>query len=145
MPGRENSLPAFCFQVTIGDIELAFRECSGLGSETEVVENKGAKGIQVYEKTSGRLTWDNITLKRGMTDSIALWNWRKQIQEGNIDSARKNGSIVIYDTQAKTKTATWHIEGAWPSKLSGPTLNATSNDVAVEELVLVHEGCYREK
>jgi len=41
--------------------------------------------------------------------------------------------------------AKWSFTNAWPSKLSGPTLNATSNEVAVEEITIVHEGMTREK
>ncbi len=144
MPDREDVLTVSRFYVTIGDIKAAFRECSGLGSEHEIVEDKASGDTgHIYRKQPGRLKWDNITLKRGMTTDMKIWNWRKQIQDGLVDSARRSGSIVVYDQQNKPK-AKWHFDGAWPSKLSGPALNAQNNEIAVEELVIVHEGCYRE-
>ena len=74
-----------------GQVSGAFRECAGLGSENEVVEYKGSgdKGKQVTKKIPGRLKWNNITLKRGMTDSMDMWKWRKMVEDGKIDEARK--------------------------------------------------------
>lgn len=124
----------------------AFRECSGLGSENEVVEYKasGPKGEYVVKKVPGRMKWSNITLKRGITDAMDMWEWRKLIEEGKIDDARKNGSIVMY-TQAGEEIARWDFINAWPSKLSGPSANAQSNEVAIEELEITHEGYTRVK
>ena len=47
----------------------AFRECTGIGSESEVVEYResGTQGEFVVHKVPGRLKWNNITLKRGIT------------------------------------------------------------------------------
>src|SRR6185437_5829065 len=81
-----------------GQVVGAFRECSGLGSENEVVEYKasGPKGEFIIKKVPGRMKWNNITLKRGITDAMDMWQWRKMVEQGKIDDARKNGSIVMY-------------------------------------------------
>src|ERR1044071_9704169 len=83
-----------------GSVVGAFRECTGLGSENEVVEYKasGPKGEFVIKKVPGRLKWNNITLKRGITDSMDMWQWRKQVERGEIERARKNGSIVMFSS-----------------------------------------------
>jgi phage tail-like protein len=127
-----------------GSVSGAFRECSGLGSENEVVEYKasGAKGEFVIKKVPGRLKWNNVTLKRGITDSMDLWKWRKLVEQGNVTEARKNGSITMYDTKG-TEIARWNFTNAWPSKLTGPSTNAGSNEVAIEELEITHEGYER--
>ena len=36
--------------------------------------------------------------------------------------------------------ATWQLKNAWPIKLSGPGLNATQNEVAIEEIEFAHAG-----
>lgn len=127
-----------------GSVSGAFRECSGLGSENEVVEYKasGEKGDFVVKKVPGRLKWNNITLKRGITDSMDLWKWRKLVEQGNVTEARKNGSITMYDTKG-TEIARWNFTNAWPSKLTGPSANAGNNEVAIEELEIAHEGYER--
>ena len=61
-----------------------------------------------------------------------------------MKDARKHGSITVYSAEG-TPLAKWSFTNAWPSKLSGPSLNATSNEVAVEEITIVHEGMTREK
>ena len=73
-----------------------------------------------------------------------IWDWRDQIVEGKVDDARKNGSIVMFD-QAGDEVARWNFENAWPLKVSGPSMKADSNEFGIEELVITHEGLYREK
>ena len=34
----------------------------------------------------------------------------------------------------------WKVRNAWPSKVDGPTLNSTGNEVAIETVELAHEG-----
>jgi phage tail-like protein len=127
-----------------GQIAGAFRECSGIGSEHEVVEEKasGPKGEPVMRKIAGRMKWNDITLKRGMTDDMDMWKWRQLVEEGKIDEARKNGTITSYDAQGRV-VAKWDFINAWPSKISGPAPNAGSNEIAIEELTLTHEGSKR--
>ena len=36
--------------------------------------------------------------------------------------------------------ARWNFVSAWPTKWDGPAFNAKGNDVAIETLVLAHEG-----
>ena len=129
-----------------GQIAGAFRECTGLGSENEIVEEKasGPKGEQVMKKIPGRMKWGDITLKRGMTDDMDMWKWRQLVEEGKITDARKNGSIVMFD-QKGTEIARWDLINAWPSKISGPSANAGNNEVAIEELTICHESYKRVK
>jgi phage tail-like protein len=129
-----------------GQVVGAFRECTGLGSENEVVEYKasGAKGEFIVKKVPGRMKWNNITLKRGITDSMDMWKWRKLVEQGKIDDARKNGSIVMY-TQDGKEMARWNFVNAWPSKLTGPSANAGNNEIAIEEMEITHEGYERVK
>ena len=43
------------------------------------------------------------------------------------------------DTDGEEKLR-WNFVNAWPSKWSGPTFNATANEVAVESIEIAHEG-----
>ncbi len=142
--GRTDPLVSYHFHVEIDGITQAqFRECGGLGSESQVVEYKeSVKGVTVIRKQPGAIKWADITLKRGVSDIMELWNWRKQVEQGKVDEARKNGSIVLYD-QANKEIARWNFKEGWPSKLSGPQVKADSNEVAIEELTITHEGMER--
>lgn len=127
-----------------GQVIGAFRECTGLGSENELVEYKasGPKGEYIIKKVPGRMKWNNITLKRGITDAMDMWQWRALVEQGKISDARKNGTITMYNQQGSA-IAKWDFVNAWPSKLTGPSANAGNNEVAIEELEIVHEGYKR--
>ena len=144
MPLNKDPLVSFHFQVEAGAMKGHFRECTGLGSESDVVEYKATEnGKPVIKKVPGRLKWENIVLKRGITDDMEIWKWRKDIEEGKVASARRNGSIVMVD-QTGAEVARWNFQQAWPSKVTGPQLNAQSNEIAIEEMTLVHEGIKRD-
>jgi phage tail-like protein len=127
-----------------GAITGAFKECTGIGSESAVVEHKasGPKGEYVMLHVPGRMKWNDVTLKRGVTNALDIWKWRKLVEDGKLDDARKNGSIKMYSQDGK-EVARWDFVNAWPSKITGPAANAGSNDIAVEEFVLTHEGYTR--
>jgi len=78
----------------------------------------------------------DIVLKWGTTDSQELYQWHLQVIQGNL--VRKNGSVVLLDSQGNEKLR-WNFFSAWPSKWTGPTLNAKGSDVAIEELTLTCE------
>jgi phage tail-like protein len=146
MPEKDPLVSAWFGVEFQGSVVGAFRECTGLGSENEVVEYKasGPKGEYTIKKVPGRMKWQNITLKRGITDSLDMWKWRKIVEEGKIDEARKNGSIVMFNQKGE-EVARWDFVAAWPNKITGPTANAQNNEVAIEELEITHEGYSRVK
>ena len=134
------------FGLEVGPITGYFTEVSGLGSETEVVELKvmGANNQEIVRKIPGRLKWGDITLKRGITSNMDIWDWRRVVEDGKVSDARKNGSIVMLDQELK-EVARWNFVNAWPSKVSGPAPKADGNEIAIEELTIVHEYIKREK
>jgi phage tail-like protein len=146
MPDKDPLVSAWFGIEFQNQVAGAFREMSGMGSENEVVEYKasGPDGKFVIQKVPGRMKWNNITLKRGITDSVDMWKWRKMVEDGDVIKARKNGSVVMFDTTGK-EVARWNFINAWPSKLTGPTANAGNNEVGIEELELTHEGYERTK
>src|SRR5690349_18994499 len=90
----------FQFSIDFGkNVTGYFTECNGLESETDVVEHKvvGPQGQPIIQKLPGRLKFGNITLKRGITSDMEIWSWRQKVEDGDIKTARCNGSIVMYD------------------------------------------------
>ena len=87
-------------------------------------------------KLSGQSKYSVIILKWGITDDHSLWDWHKDVTDGKIE--RKKGSVVLMSS-GKEKTR-WNFTNGWPAKWTGPSFNATANEVAVETLEIVHEG-----
>src|SRR5215472_14957736 len=132
----------FNFLVEIeGIAQASFIECSGLDATTEVIETREGGNNTTVSKLPGKTTYTDITLKWGANPSVELWQWRADVISGTIK--RRNGSIVLYDLANKAEVARWNFFNAWPSKWDGPSLNAKGNDIAIETLVLAHEGITR--
>ena len=142
MPIGEDALANYAFQIEVDGVTLAqFKEVSGLSAEIQVVEHKENKpgAIPVIKKLPGAQKWGDITLTRGKTNDASWWGWIKEVQEGKIDAARRNGSIVLYDYE-RGEQARFNFANGWPSKVSIGSLQAGGNDVAIEEMTIVHEG-----
>jgi len=146
MADREDPLVAFKFGLEIeGKLSGLFTNVSGIGSETEVISQKvqnAETGEDLVQQIPGRLTWTPITLKRGVTSSMDIWEWRQMVVEGKIDDARTNCSITAYN-QANEEIARWNLENAWPSKVIGPEMDSGSTTYMMEEVTIVHEGVIR--
>jgi len=129
-----------------GITEATFREVTGLDSETEVIEHRvtGKGGNIVVHKIPGALKWSNIVLRRGLTDDRKLHDWRQKIEQGQTEANRKNGSITLYSADGKA-VAKYTFKKAWPCKFKGPALDASKNEVAIEEMELAHEGLERQQ
>jgi phage tail-like protein len=147
MSATADPLVGFSYGIEVGGtITGYFTECEGLGSTTAVVDHKVVTddGKDLIKKIPGRLEWGDIVLTRGITANMDFWTWRKQVEDGKVAEARKNGSIIMYD-QTNTEVARWNFVNGWPSKLDGPSLSSEGNEVSVESLTIVHEGIVREK
>ena len=119
MPAREPQ-PLFGtshFRVLIGRRELGFSEVSRLSSEAE--------GL------------DTIVLRRALTRSPELYEWRRRVAGGRND--RRTVTIHMLDAPGGAIVNSWQLEGAWPRRWSGPAFNARENDVAIEELELAYD------
>lgn len=139
--------PAVSFHFSLevqGQITGYFTSVDGIGSEHEVVDHKVTDDNQkpIMMKIPGRLTWGEITLKRGITDNRDVWDWRKMVEDGQVEQARSSGSVIMYD-QEGTPVAQWDFVRAWPSKVSGPGISSENSEIAVEEMTVVHEGITR--
>jgi phage tail-like protein len=144
--GYSDPLAGFHFALDIGGGTIAgfFTECSGIGSENEVIEHKVvSNGKEVVMKIPGRLKWENIVLKRGITDNMDIWQWRKKVEQGDMVNARIDGSIMMLDSRAEETIAQWDFYRAWPSKVSGPQPKADGNEIGIEEITITHEYIVR--
>jgi phage tail-like protein len=131
---RDDPYAGHNFLVVIdGVTQAGFAECSGLSMESDAIEYRNGNEVTHVRKINGLSKYANIVLKRGFT---ADKNWRKKVIDGKTE--RASGSITLLD-EARQPAIRWNFREAWPRKLDGPTLNAKTNDVAIETLELVVE------
>lgn len=135
--GNPDPYRGYRFRVELDGVERAgFQECSGLDFSQDPIEYREGPDPLYPRKLPGLTKFSNITLKWGITKDEELWDWREQALKGTVQ--RKNGSIILVDDEGNDKTR-WNFEAAWPAKWTGPTFNATANEVAVETLEIAHE------
>jgi phage tail-like protein len=134
------------FRLQVGGRESVgqFREVSGLDTENEIIEQKevDANGRPLIVKISGNIKCSNIELKRGIDVDKALYDWRRMVEEKGPDEARTDCTLELLDYDGSA-IATYSITQAWPVKYTGVSMNAGSNEIAVEAITLAHEGFKR--
>jgi len=158
-PVYDDPLLSFSFYIEIDDkIEAGFTVCTGLSVRREVMTYQEG-GINDYVHTlPGRVTYGNITLKRGIAFSEALWRWfatgfaftvaglaageaavSEDRNKRNRALAAQNAlyrKISIYQcVPYTTKVARqYDLEEAFPIAWNGPELNTGSSEVAIESI-----------
>ena len=137
-------LAAFQYQLDCGPMGQGyFTEISNIGSESEIVEHRvvDEHGIEIYQKIPGRLTYNNITLKRGITSDMYMWTWRKMVEDGDYENAKAMCTINMID-QTGTPVAQWDLTNAWPAAITTPKPEADGT-MGLEEITLVCENYQR--
>lgn len=138
---RVDPFKNFRFLVEIDGITQAgFSDCSGFGSNVEVVEYREGGDTATIRKLPGKISYPDITLKWGITNSRELYDWHLAAVNGQIE--RKNGSIILQDDLG-TEQVRWNFFSAWPSKYAAPEMNAKGNDVAIDSLTVSCERLER--
>ena len=141
---RESPYPGINFHVVISgiledgrSIAGSFAEVSGLDVEISPIEYRTGSDDITVRKMPGLKKFSNVTLKRGVVGDTTLWRWIKTVLDGQVQ--RADGTITLLD-ESRQAVMTWRFRRAWPCKWTGPTLNATTNEVALETLEICHEG-----
>lgn len=120
-----------------------FTEASGLEVEVEVepYEEGGVNGF--VHKLPGRMTWPNLTLKRGITETDNLLDWLKKSSGDGFNATNKltRSTLAVTLVSAKgDRLRSWNFEGAFPVKWTGPTFASDADELAEEELEIAHHG-----
>lgn len=128
----------FQFVVEINGTQVGgFSEVTGLEVRTEFDEYREGGVNDYVHKIAKETRYPNLTLKRGITDATELWEWHRQVVEGNIQ--RRTVSVVLLNSRREEKWR-WVFRDAYPVKWNGSDLNASGNTVAVESVELAHHG-----
>ena len=87
------------FTVEIKGLQEAyFTECSGFEAKLEVEEYKEGGLNDYVHKFPGRQSFNNVTLKRGLVNSIELWEWLERVATKKAKKEeKKNMSVVLHN------------------------------------------------
>jgi phage tail-like protein len=142
MPDRQVPYGTFNYLVNFdgSDIFGGFSDVSGLSTEITMAEYRNGNEAENHvRKVPGVHKVGDVTFKRGIIDSKALWAWIKETRTVGY-AAQKMVTVVLQD-ESHQPVQKWVLQGCKPMKYTGPTLAGKGGtDVAMEELVLSVEG-----
>jgi phage tail-like protein len=140
---RQDPLRNFRFRVEIDGLPIAgFSEVTIGATTMDVIEYREGTDPSRVRKLPGLTKYANVTLKRGVTDSLELFDWHKRIVNGQVATSRKTVAIIVQD-EAGADKARFVVTDAWPVKYDATDLHAKGNDVFIETLELANEGIER--
>jgi phage tail-like protein len=151
---------SFRFFVEIeGVTRLRFKNCSELASEFETIEHYEG-GVAIPNKTAGRMTFDDITLERGVvTGDFDLYEWHLQAGNPSISAPqgpgigtgvgagnggyKRNLSIVQLDIDG-SELRRWRVYGAWAKRFVVGAWDNDADEVTIESVTLTYDFFERE-
>jgi phage tail-like protein len=113
--------------------EAAFAECDGLELRHEVIKVREGGDASSHRLFAGSLSFGEITLRRGMTESFDLWKWFAD------PSLRADARVTILAEDGDPR-AVFLLRRCLPVRLKAPRLDAMRSAVAVEELQIACEA-----
>lgn len=123
--------------------DAAFSEVDGLEMtmEPKTIREGGNNTQQIH--LAGPVSYGNLTLKRGMTTTLDLWEWFSIAAAGNENGAgrgaKARGLITMRDMAGNAQLYI-KVRGCLPIKIKAPPLNAADGLVAVEEMQIAYSS-----
>lgn len=128
---------------------LAVSKVTALKKKIEAIDFRTGGDPNFVKKVPGLTSFEPITLERGVSYDADFLDWvnlvnRHQKRGGGSDEHtpgfRKDLTIEMYNL-SNEKVFAVGVHNAWPSEFTAlPDLDAKTNEIAIETLVLVHEG-----
>ena len=122
---------------------ISFNSVEGFSIETSPTEyREGAFASLTMRKIPGLVTYGDITLTKGMYQSLELYNYFMSYINGKR-VAVANMDILAYDN-TDLPIAKWTVLNAWPTRYESGGLNADSAEILIETVSFANEGVFRE-
>ena len=113
--------------------KMEFAELDGLEMSMEPkTVREGGNNLQQVNLV-GHVSYNTLTLKRGMTSNLDLWKWFAAAAGSTGRSRRASGVILVRDAAGHTRVR-YKLSGCLPVKIKAPALNAKDGGIAIEEI-----------
>jgi len=138
-------LAAYNFRVSIDGMDIGFSEVSGLVQEYQTLTYRhGMSWLWGETITKFPLnTYSEVTLNKGVVcntaDTQELYNWLQSWHLCHAPSIRKSVTVSLLD-ESGSSVVTWKLLKALATKLEASSLQADSNEVAIDTLTLMATG-----
>lgn len=140
---RDDPYGVYNFQVSVTGIAPdglavggSFTEVSGLEVQVPTIDYRNGSDELVIRRMPGVPTRTNVVLRKGISGHVEFWNWILRATNGQV--FKTDAAIVLLD-EGQRPVVRWNLTRAWPTKWTGPGLNATTNEIAMETVELAVE------
>tara|TARA_B100001093_G_scaffold230919_1_gene221530 strand:+ start:9085 stop:9549 length:465 start_codon:yes stop_codon:yes gene_type:complete len=132
-------LPKFYFSVDIGEFtDLSFQEVNGLDISTESIEYRHGNSPNGSINMPSMIKYGDVTLKKGVfTSDNLFYDWVDSVK---LNTFKRFTVVIRLLNQNGEPETTWELKNAFPIKITPTDLNSNANEVAIESIVLSHEG-----
>lgn len=133
-------------QLSSDTVDGYFMECRGFKASQKVIEicEVGSGGIPVKTKIAGNTDYTNITLKRGMINTMTLWEWFSNVNNSGWGRYRIPEAYLTIYRLDNTAGAKFVLTNVWPASYKIADVDCTSDQSQIEELELVCESFTRD-
>lgn len=135
-------LPIYNYRVDINGESITFSEVSGLELAFETITYKesfaasGKAGPNIMYMP-GQIQPVNVSMKKGLVKGKSIpvfYDWINDIELNRVD---KRDIVVHLLDETGSTVVSWKVIDAFPTKLSAPSFDASSNEVAIESMDLM--------
>lgn len=147
--GKRDPYGAYNYRVLIvgkhGFAKAGFTSVTGLGAENNIIEYRDGDEKQLsLRKMPGLITTNDVTLTRGMSEDMDMWNWIVATANAHEDDYKMTVIIELLGRDRKGVMA-WELGNAWVQAYTAGDLDAKADEVAIEEMVVTYETIKRTK
>ncbi len=133
----------FSFVIEAELASAAFQKCSELSVEVTSVEYHEG-GSLIPNKSPGRMKFADVTLERGATKDLDLFNWFSQVANAAANAGlveprfKRDVDLVQLDRDGSTLRR-WTLSGAWPIKFVAGAWDNESDENVIESVTLTYD------
>jgi phage tail-like protein len=138
---RDDPYPGYNFILEIDGVsddgqalQGSFMEVSNLEAEITAIDYRNGSEEMRMRKLPGLAKYKALMFKRGLIGDLRFWNWIRRCATGD-QKLRTDGRVILRN-EAGQEVMRWNLTRCWPSKWTGPSLNAKNSEVALETLEL---------
>lgn len=118
--------------------KASFSECDGLEitMQPKTIREGGNNNQPIH--LIGSVSYGQLSLKRGMTDTLDLWNWFEQVLQTGQNGLRADAQVIMLSSEG-TEKIRFNLKRCLPVKIKAPAFNAKDGILAIEEMQIAYE------
>jgi len=134
----------FKFIVDVDGFDRAgFQTASELSAEAAKVEYYEGGAI-IPNKSPGRVTFSDVTLGRGATEDLDLYNWFKEVADaatgtGLVDEEYKRDADVVQQDRDGSELRRWQLNKAWPTNFVAGDWDNNADEVTINSVTVTYD------